>query len=1102
MSESNKASAELCAFLEAHGLGQYSEPMVAENIDLETLRDLDDADLRELGLSLGHRKTLIRALQNVAPASADPVQAGEDHRRQVTVLFCDLVGSTEMASQYDPEDMSDILERYHGFVSDVVEGLGGLNLGTQGDGVVACFGYPTASENDAERAVKAATRISEGVPKLVFGDRLTLHTRIGVATGRVFIRGKVTDSGALVGDILNLASRLQDEAPVDRVVVGLNTKRLIEKVADLDFLGDYILKGFDQTVPIWRVDAMHDRDILQERQEGHLHEGPAAVLGRDSEVRHIAELWQAAKSGRGSVLVLSGEPGIGKSSLVEAARDMARENGATIIRYFCTLGYENSALYPVRSQIARRIGMSDAPSQQDVVASLKSLPGCEEPEAMRLMADLLAVDPGDEVPALDVTATEQKTATYALLQEQLVSQAADGPLLVLFEDAHWADPSTLELLSAVVAQSIAPQPIMLIITQRPHVQLGLDAFKHVSRLDLTRLDEAQSREIVLRMMGDDICPPDILHTIIEAADGNPLFLEELSRSVAEQRAASNSSYHEIRVPITLEDSLRGRLDRLASGKGFVQTAAVFGRRFQTQSLCAVLDLEEASCQSAMVAPLDARILLPVTGAADQELMFRHALVQQAAYEGIARKQRQQLHAKIAELLLATRPGIAETEPETLARHFAGAGDYQQAITFLIAAGKIATAKAAQIEATNHYFAAIEYLAKLPEGRARDELEVLLRALLGAALMATRGFAAPEVYDAFARARELCHSLGDSPMYCACLYGLFTVSASRSNKEEALALAGEMLDTFGEMPVPSWVIATHFANGVARFFEGDLDRAEHHFDHAIDLYTPDQHALLVEQFGDNLAEFSMCYRHWLHLLRGELDQSTAILARAEDMANDLHNKNAQIRSIAFRMGRLMEIAAFENLTEIAPRVIELSTKQGYPYWACAGQIGLGWSMAVAGQAEGLEPILGSLGFFDMIGQSNPQTYWRSYLISAYVSLGQREAALDAARAALEMSRAGLDQAFEPVILLRQGEAHLLEPADPAAAEACFRQAREVAQGSGAHLYSFLNALALAELLMSQGRADEEDGALATDLQRISTDEDFAALTRARAILKQL
>jgi tetratricopeptide (TPR) repeat protein len=534
-----------------------------------------------------------------------------------------------------------------------------------------------------------------------------------------------------------------------------------------------------------------------------------------------------------------------------------------------------------------------------------------------------------------------------------------------------------------------------------------------------------------------------------------------------------------------------RLDRLSEGKTVVQTAAVFGRRFGTEPLRQTLELEKAPFGKAIAEPVEARILVAEGEAQAGTMLFRHALVQQAAYEGLARRQRQQLHARIASLLLEHEPGLADTEPETLARHFAGAGKYAEAVTYLISAGKKATERAA-----------LSHLENLPEGRARDTQEVLLRALLGGALMATRGFAAPEVYDAFARARELCIELGDSPMFCSCLYGLFTVAASRSNKDEAMALAAEMLATFGEVPVPSWQIAAHFANGVARFFAGEFDAAEVHFGKAIEIYTPDQHALLVEQFGDDLTEFSMCYQHWLHLLRGEIDASAKVHAQAEAMANALKNKNAQARSIAFLMGRMLELEVVDKVAELAPQVIEISTTQGYPYWACAGQIGLGWTMARAGHEDGLLPITGSLDFFDMIGQRNPQTFWRSSLIAAHTALGQRDAAIAAADTALEMSRSGLDCAFEALIVLRRGQAEMLAPADTKAAEASFSQAIELASAQGAYLYGLLAATERAALLIDQGREGDEGGTLAQITARIESSEGFPALTRAQDLLGQL
>ncbi|MEM7439049.1 MAG: adenylate/guanylate cyclase domain-containing protein [Pseudomonadota bacterium] len=1081
---------ELRTFLGLHGLDQYFDTMAAEDISVAMLRELEEADFKELGLTMGHRKTLRKALEEGETVDKDRT----DQRRQVTVLFCDMVGSTDLASRYDAEDMADIFDRYHRHVNQVIEAHGGRPLYTQGDGIIACFGYPKAAEDDAERATRAALAISREIPAMQFSDALVLHTRVGIATGRVFVRGQVRDSSGLVGDTLHLASRLQDEAPTDGVVVGSNTKRLIARVADLTALGERRLKGFDTPVEVWSVNALRDVGDRQEDTQG--------LLGRNEEFARIQELWTKAQGGDGQVLVVSGEPGIGKSHLLAAARDLAAETDAATMRIYCGANYTNSTLFPLRTQFMRMFGLGDTAEAAEVAEKVVAGIGSDDPTSVRLMADLMSLNPGPDFPPLDMTAIQHRVATFALVQEHMASWGADGPLLVLMEDAHWADPTTLELLAAIVAGTIPGRSIFLIVSMRPLIELSWPDADHVSHMTLDRLSEAESRAVVDRVMGGRAIPPEILLTIIEAADGVPLFIEELSRSVMEQSEQASGSFVGVSVPITLEDSLMARLDRLSSGKDVVQTAAVFGRRFPTPAVRQLLDMEPVNFNIAVAEPVEARILQSIDTGADMDVMhFRHALVQQAAYEGIARKQRQSLHARIATLLLEHQPTVAETEPETLARHYAGAGNPGQAITYLMAAGKLAASRAAQVEATNHFLAALDLLDQLPDGRQKDEAEVALRALLGGALMATRGFAAPEVYDAFARARELCHSLGDSPIYCAALYGLWTVAASRSNRAEAFELAEEMMSGFGAGPVPSWTIAAHFAKATTCFFAGDLDQAEVLFDTAISSYTEDQHGLLVEQFGDNLVEFSMCYRSWIHIIRGEFGASEALLQRANEMADVLNNKNAQARAAAFQMGRYLDLGQVAEVADRAPKLIELSTVQGYPYWTCAGQIGLGWAMALAGNADGIAPIAGSIGFFDMIGQKTPQTYWRSFQIAGHAALGQRDEALAAADTALAMSDAGLDSMFEPLLLWCKGNALRTEPSDVTAAETALRRALSSAQEIGAHFHAFLAALSLAELLQADGRGADEGGALAKAIAAIE-DIDIPAMDRARAVLAAL
>ena len=1097
MTEQERSVDDLSVWLNANGLGQYVDAMAAEDITLDTIVELDDADFRELGISIGHRKALRRAIDALKSGDGADTSPEEAQRRQLTVLFCDLAGFTEMARRYDAEDMAAILKKYHDRCYGIIEAWGGRPLGTQGDGVIACFGLPKAQENDAERCVRAALEMSDAVKALKFDDGLQLHSRIGVATGRMYVRGAVEEPGNVVGDTLNLASRLQDCADTDSVVLSSRTKRLVEKVSRLEAMGPRALKGFADPVEVWTVRGMFEiADRLDDQGTG----AQQGLIGRESEIQTLRELWEDAKSGSGRVAVISGDAGIGKSYALDAVRSLVQEDDHIHIRYFSAPFYENSAMFPIIAQLTHAAGIKEEDSSAERLEKIKTLVGEDTPLAVPLVADLLSVDVSDAYPPLDMTAAQQKLETFAALQAQLLRHASERPVLILAEDAHWADPTSLEFLTAIIPEIVPNNRVLLVVTHRPPLELGWNDFDHVTHLHLDRLTRTQSREIVLRVMGDKVCPAEVMHDIIENADGVPLFIEELARSAAEQ--IDTEGFSHVRLPSTLEDSLRGRLDRLSLGKSVVQTAAVFGRRFYLSLLRPILQMDERRLAPAIQEPVDANIIFPADDHGDETMLFRHALVQHAAYQGLLRAQRKELHARIAELLLEHRPGLAETEPETLARHFAGSGQHSEAIQFLIAAGQRATSRAGQIEATNHYFAALDLLKQLPASPERDAQEVLVQALLGGALMATRGFAAPDVYNAFARARELCVALGDNPMYCSCLYGLFTVNASRSNKQEAIALAEEMLATFGDSPVTSWAIAAHFAAGNAMFFQGKLKEAQHHFEHAVALYSDDQHGPLVEQFGDDLAEFSLCYLQWVYLLYGQVDVSGSYLDRAAKMANELNNKNAQTRSISFQMGRAQELGDIAAVAEIAPKVIDISMKQGYPYWATAGQIGLGWAMAKSGQETGIDMINASLGFFDMIGQLTPQTYWRGYLISSLISAGRRKEALDAADYALGQSEAGLDSFYHAALLRLKGQAYLMEPAQPDLAETCFREGIAFAKEAGINLHAFQCVHNLAELLHQQGRGSDARQMLSDAIACIEAQEDFAELAQAKSLLSSL
>lgn len=1093
------AKSELSDWLEAHGLGQYRDAMADQDVDLAMLRDLDDADLKEIGVSLGHRKIFRRALDAEQTKNA---AAGSAERRQLSILFCDLVGSTTIARKYDAEDLAGILKSYQTCCSRILRKWQGHSFGTQGDGVVACFGYPKAQENDAERAVRAAMEISEAVRKLEFSDGLVLQTRVGIATGRVFVGDLMGDASAIAGDTLNLAARLQDEASINTVVVAAGTKRLVEGVAGLHHLGARELKGFAEPIDLWSVSGLRevgDRDRSSTAGSGH------GLIGRDSELATLKRLWAETVAGNGRVAVISGEPGIGKSHLLQAMYDHIRLQDHKRRRYFCTPFYENSMLYPVIAQIARTAEFAEGDDPKTRLGKLEELFPRNREVAIPLVASLLSIPYQDSYPELELTTIQQKFETFSALETQLIVHASQAPILILVEDAHWSDPTTLELLNRVATNIVPNHRVFLVVTHRSGDDLGWTDQEHVETLKLERLSVEDSRKIITEVMGDTSFALEALHGILEKGDGVPLFIEELSRAVEEARSGQEATgpMSSSELPTTLEDSLRARIDRLAAGKRLAQMAAVIGRRFSPSLLQSMLDMNATDFDRALNELLDADIVVAAEETSGDHLVFRHALIQQAAYSSLLRRQRLEFHGRIAAALIEKYPDLAETEPETLARHYSGAGDATQAIQFLTIAGQRATSRAAQVEAINHYNAALEHLMQQPDSRERSGQEVLLRALLGGALMAVRGFAAPEVYDSFARARQLCLELGDSPMFCACLYGLLTVNASRSNRAETIALADEMMQAFGDSPVPSWAIAANFSAGFVKFFQGQLSVAQGHFERAISLYTVDQHETLVEQFGDDLAEFSMCYLQWAHLLRGDITHSAHFLDRAETLANELNNKNAQTRTFAFRMGRLQELGFVEPVSKIAPEVIRIATEQGYPYWASAGQIGLGWTMAHAGQGEqGVELIRGCLAFFDMIGQKTPQTYWRSYLVTALIKAGRRDEAMEEIEVALEQCQSGLDSFYSSELTRLKGEALMLEPADAAKAEACFGQAIAIAAQSGANLHLLKSQVSLSELLTQMGRGAETRADLEAAIANIICDDDFPTLQNARKMLSGL
>jgi class 3 adenylate cyclase/tetratricopeptide (TPR) repeat protein len=756
---------QLRIWLEEIGLGQHADVFAANDIDLDLLGELSDDDLKELGLSLGHRRRLLRAISErsaqdlpaAIPAegaavtgSDEPVREAE--RRQLTVLFCDLVGSTELSRQHDPEDLRELIRHYQNAISGAVVRHSGYVANFAGDGIIAYFGWPRAEEDGAAQAVRA------GLDAVTAVRGLALQARVGIASGVVVIgdldaAGR-RQAGAVAGETPNLAARLQALAGHNEVVIDGLTRQLVGSAFILDDLGPQEVKGLTNRVPIWQVLGERSVETRFDTRAGVL----THFVGREHEVALLLDRFDRAASGEGQVVLLSGEAGVGKSRIIRQLHDKLSDRAHIRLRFQCSPSHMESALYPIIRHLEYAAGFLPDDTPEARLDKLEALlrRGVEDvSKGASLLAALLSLPAADRYGAVELTAEQRNERTLNTLIDQLLGLAAKEPVLYVLEDAHWLDPTTRELVTRTLGR-IGDARVLLVITHRPEFQSDWARHPHVMSLTLNRLSRAEGAEIV-RAAGGEVLSEETVTRILRRADGVPLFIEELTRSVVEAVDTAGDST----VPETLQASLLARLDRLGGeAKELAQIAAVIGREFETTLLCAVAG-KPSSAIGAILDRLVASQIVLRAGAQDGACTFRHALIQDAAYQSLLLSRRREYHRETARILEARFPQTAEDEPEIIAQHYAAAAAPQLAIPYWLRAGKRALARYAVVEPIAHFERGLKLARELPAGaeRSRQILDLLLP--LGAALYRTtrREEALAAYKEAAALARE-CGSAAD------------------------------------------------------------------------------------------------------------------------------------------------------------------------------------------------------------------------------------------------------------------------------------------------------------------------------------------------------
>jgi len=1113
-------------WLEDIGLEKYAETFVANDIDLDVLHDLDEKDLERLGVSLGHRKKLLRAIADLvaAPTAASrsaqevrevrKVQVAE--RRQLTVMFVDLVGSTELSRRLDPEEMREVIRAYQDLVAVEVARFEGHIAKFMGDGVLAYFGWPQAHEDEAERAVRAGLAITAAVSRLITVASQPLAARVGIASGLVVV-GDLIGKGAaqeqaVVGDAPNLAARLQSLAEPGSVVIAKATRRQIGGLFELANLGDHQLKGFDKPVRAWRVVG---ESATESRFEALHGERLTPLVGREHEVGMLLERFERAKYGEGQVVLLSGEPGIGKSRIVRALRERLQDKSYTSLNHFCSPFHTNSAFYPIISLLERaaRFEREDAPETKlDKLEALLAQATNSVRELAPLLASLLSIATGKRYAPLKLTSDAQKQRTLEVLVDQLAGLASRGPVLVVYEDVHWVDPSTLDLLDLVV-EHVQRLAVLVIITFRPEFVPPWTGHRHVTSLALGRLAHRQGASMIEAVTGGKALPAEVLDQIMTKTDGVPLFIEELTKTLLESELLREADGRYLltgplpllSIPATLHDSLLARLDRLGPAKETAQLGAALGREFSYELLAAVSQLQDKELQNALAQLASAELIFCGGRPPDATYSFKHALVQDADYAGLLKSQRQQLHSRIARVLKERFPDRAAAEPERLAHHYTEAGEIEPAIENWLAAGQRAIERSTNMEAVAHLRRGLSLVEELPECVERARRELALQTALGTPLMATKGYGAPEVGAAYARARELCDRVGEPAQLLPILYGQSAYHIVNPETRMARRLAEDLLRLAESQGNGGPVLVARRVLGFSQYEHGELIASRANLQRVRELYIADRDRALAFQYGQDPQPPALAVLAVVLWLLGHVDQAMRTGEEAITRARETAHANTLAYSQTFA-GCVLGAACRDwlKVREHGASLLTFTEQRRLPLWHAWAKFFHLRALAELAPTEAiLAQMRAALAEADETGTRNNLTFHLALLAEVHGYLGQVAKALGVIDEALARVEETDERWWEAEIHRAKGELLLsLTAENVSEAEVCFERASEIARGQSAKSLELRAAMSLARLWQRMNESDKACALLTPVYRQFTAGFDTTDLIDARALLDEL
>ncbi|TPQ40538.1 adenylate/guanylate cyclase domain-containing protein [Bradyrhizobium guangdongense] len=1108
-------------WLEGLGLGQYAELFVQHRVDLDVIPDLTDADLVELGLPLGDRKRLQRGIATLfqAPAAELPVipvrpppRAEAAERRQLTTMFCDMVDSTGLSAQFDPEDVRDMIASFRETCVRVVKHYEGFAARYVGDGILVYFGYPTAHEDDAERAVRAGLEIVRVLSSArAIEPRGSIShapaVRIGIATGLVVVGDLVgpgtEERDSAVGETVNLAARLQGLAPSNGVVISSSTQALLRGKFDYRNLGAHALKGIAEKTQAWHV-------VRATRNETRF----AAAMGskltphvnREEEIALLTARWQQAKDGDGQVVVLFGEPGIGKSRIIQEIFERLGSGRHGHVSFQCSPYYTSTAFYPFIEQLKFSLGLDREDASALSLSSLEAAvaqANVEVEQVTPLFAALLSIPTGDRYQPLELSPQQQKDATVSALVNHLIGLANDQPLVAVFEDLHWIDPTSREVIDLLV-DKVQNKPILVVITARSEFQPSWNAHSHITTLVLNRLSRQLRATLVERVAGSRELPKEVVEEIIVKTDGVPLFVEELTKTVLESnllterhgRYVLSGPWRQLAIPATLTDSLMARLDRMGPFKKIAQIGATIGREFSYETLQTVADAPTDQIEAALNHLEEAGLIIRRGHPPEALYSFKHVMIQNAAHDSLLHSERRRLHSRIAQVLAQMYPEKTEREPELLAHHLTESGQSEPAASFWLKAGKHAARAGANLEAIGHLRRGLGVVQANARMQGADEMELELRVALGNSLIAAKGYAVQEVEENYIRALELGHQLDDEEKTFAATRGLWVCHFIRADLTRAHDLSVELLkfakrERLNERALPAqqtgYLIEAHRAIAMTMLYRGRFAASQHHLHRCINLYSPELHSDLMERHGTDPGVVSLSYLGYLLWFLGRPDAARQHSEQAIANAEKIRHPFTLAFALVFGAYLCQHLRDVEGTRDHANRAMIIASEHNFLHWKQQAAILRGWALTQLGEIdEGLSQMRVGLDEYEAMDSWLAGCWFKCLLAEAYAKAGLHDAALRALDGAHAIARRTGDHSYLAEVYRLQGEITLAEGGTSSYrdAEDLFELSLDIARKQNALSWELRTAISLARLWRDGGKREQAAGLLAPVVAKFS------------------